>query len=265
MPANENKYGLKRSVPAPIKREIRKRVGFGCVVCGEAFATIEHFSPEFSDAHEHSPDGMTLLCGTHQIGTTAGRLTKEQVAHHNRNPYCLKNGHPWAEMNVATGSVPVVQLGNTKINASVFLKIKSRKLIWFTPNDDPNCPFLFNAVFLASDGKVTLEINENIIEANPENWDVQTVGRTIKINSAPQNILLELELLPPNEIKIKRAKWSYGGIDVDIHQDGLVETPYGSLMGGDIRAGFVGLQIGSPPKLGRFYNGVCKHVLLRRN
>jgi hypothetical protein len=29
-----NKYGLKRTIPEKIKREVRQRCGFGCVRCG---------------------------------------------------------------------------------------------------------------------------------------------------------------------------------------------------------------------------------------
>ena len=57
-----NKHGLSRYIPEAIKREVRQRCGFGCVICGFGFYDYEHFDPDFADAKFHDPNGMTLLC-----------------------------------------------------------------------------------------------------------------------------------------------------------------------------------------------------------
>ncbi|MHB0562224.1 hypothetical protein ACX3RA_15640, partial [Escherichia coli] len=59
---NINKHGLSRRIPETIKRQIRQRCGFGCVICGFGFYDYEHFKPDFVDAKVHDPNGMTLLC-----------------------------------------------------------------------------------------------------------------------------------------------------------------------------------------------------------
>ena len=56
------KYWLIRTVLADVKRAIRQRCGFSYVVCGLGFYDYEHFDPDFQDATEHNPRGMTLLC-----------------------------------------------------------------------------------------------------------------------------------------------------------------------------------------------------------
>lgn len=260
--ANENIHGLPRRVPDPIAREVRQRVGYGCVVCGEAFATIEHFDPEFKDAFKHDPDGMTLLCGSHQLATTGGRLTKEQVSLHNKDPHCLSAGHPWAEIHVAGGETPKIELGKTTLSAPIFLRIKSKKLIWFEPSDDPHCPFLFNAIFYAENGETALRIKNNIVEINRENWDVRTKGRKIKINAAHRDILLELELKPPETIRVVRAKWEYASLEVEVKPNGDVRLGRNLISGGSFSAGKIAIQYGRAPAMGRFYNDTSHLALL---
>ncbi|WP_262313847.1 hypothetical protein [Klebsiella quasipneumoniae] len=87
-----NKYGLSRSIPADVKREIRKRCGFGCVICGLGFYEYEHFNPDFADAMEHNPKGMTLLCSQCNQKRARGRLSVQTVTKANANPKCLEQG-----------------------------------------------------------------------------------------------------------------------------------------------------------------------------
>jgi magnesium chelatase family protein len=47
-----NKHGLSRTIPAEIRREIRQRSKFGCVICRNAIYTYEHIDPTFVNAKE---------------------------------------------------------------------------------------------------------------------------------------------------------------------------------------------------------------------
>src|SRR5690554_4444882 len=79
MVAETNRYGLKRTIPATVKREVRQRSKFGCVICRSAIYQYEHILPEFKDAREHSPDCIALLCPTCHSSVTKKRLPKEVV------------------------------------------------------------------------------------------------------------------------------------------------------------------------------------------
>ncbi|MXF04188.1 hypothetical protein FQ041_25950, partial [Escherichia coli] len=72
---NINKHGLSRRIPETIKRQIRQRCGFGCVICGFGFYDYEHFKPDFVDAKIHDPNGMTLLCSQRNQKRARGRLS----------------------------------------------------------------------------------------------------------------------------------------------------------------------------------------------
>ena len=58
----KNKFELSRTIPEPIKRQIRQDSGFGCVICGLGIIQYEHVDPEFHLAKIHDPSKMTLLC-----------------------------------------------------------------------------------------------------------------------------------------------------------------------------------------------------------
>lgn len=56
----KNKYGLSRNIPNHIKRAVRQKCGFGCVICGLFICDFDHYAPSFSEAKKHNPDGITF-------------------------------------------------------------------------------------------------------------------------------------------------------------------------------------------------------------
>ena len=82
----KNKYGLGRYIESDTRRLIRKRCGFGCVICGIGFFDYEHFDPDFAEAKEHNPEGMTLLCMQCNQKRRRGTLSASTVKRHNEFP-----------------------------------------------------------------------------------------------------------------------------------------------------------------------------------
>jgi hypothetical protein len=75
-----NRYGLSRTIPAHVRRSVRRNSKQGCVICRGMICEYHHFAPKFVDAVEHDPDGICLLCTGHHAEVTAGRLLNGQVA-----------------------------------------------------------------------------------------------------------------------------------------------------------------------------------------
>jgi hypothetical protein len=48
-----------RYVPAEIKRAVRQRCGFGCVLCGVPIFQYDHMIP-FAEVQEHTEENITL-------------------------------------------------------------------------------------------------------------------------------------------------------------------------------------------------------------
>ncbi len=84
---NKNKHGLSRNIPESIKRAVRERCKFGCIICGNLLYAYDHFDPEFNDAHEHHPNGITLLCDYHHRQKTNKLISLETIRHKNDNPF----------------------------------------------------------------------------------------------------------------------------------------------------------------------------------
>ena len=74
-----NRYGLPRTIPADVKREVRVRSKFGCVICRKGFFTYEHIDPLFRDAKKHDPDNICCLCWGCQDAVTRKHISKDTV------------------------------------------------------------------------------------------------------------------------------------------------------------------------------------------
>jgi hypothetical protein len=87
-----NRQGLLRYIPDAVKRQVRQRCGFGCILCGNAIVQYEHVGPTFADASKHEADGITLLGPTHHAEVTSGMRSKRSVIAASANPKCLQRG-----------------------------------------------------------------------------------------------------------------------------------------------------------------------------
>ena len=106
-----NKHGLKRSdLGMALKRSIRQRSGFGCVVCGNAIGEYEHVDPEFADAKEHDVNGMTFLCIQCHGKVTKGHLSKETVKNWMSQPAALRTGFSFEAFDIGS-QPPTIRFG----------------------------------------------------------------------------------------------------------------------------------------------------------
>jgi HNH endonuclease len=72
-----------------IKRAVRQRCGFGCVICGNPIYEYEHMVP-YAQVREHTLDNITLLCDGHHRIKTGGLLPLEVVERANADPFNLR-------------------------------------------------------------------------------------------------------------------------------------------------------------------------------
>ncbi len=86
--SERNQFGLPREIPGDVRRAIRKRCGFGCVICGAALYEYHHFNPAYVDAVEHNPNNIALLCGSHHDKATKGMLSDVTVREASLHPVC---------------------------------------------------------------------------------------------------------------------------------------------------------------------------------
>jgi hypothetical protein len=72
MNARVNRQGLGRDIPAHVRREVRRRSKFGCVICRDGFCIYEHLD-DFVGVEVHDPSRICLLCES-----CHGRITRKQ-------------------------------------------------------------------------------------------------------------------------------------------------------------------------------------------
>lgn len=239
---NVNRHGLKRSeLSADIKREVRQRCGFGCVVCRSFIVQYHHFDPPFADAVAHRAEGITLLCGGCHDKVTRGVWSDEMIE--KANDAALKH-RPNAreEINLADpiylvlgtmifiGSGPLIRIGDDCLFEVCFKDDEAR----------------LNARFFDEDNKPTVIIQENELEFCADAWDVEAVGRRLVVRRGPHDVVFKAQLLPPHGIyvrsfNVRMHRWriatnSKGQIRI-VHESGSgldFTADHASIYGGEL-------------------------------
>src|SRR5262249_16069797 len=80
-----------KEIPRPIKRQVRQRCEFGCVICGLPLDEYEHMEG-FAKVKRHVAKEITLLCDRHHREKTGGLLPLSDVRDADRNPFNKREG-----------------------------------------------------------------------------------------------------------------------------------------------------------------------------
>lgn len=211
------------AIPATIKREVRQRCGFGCVICGSPIYEYEHMV-EWSKTHHHKADELTLLCSQHHAEKTKKLLPIAKVKAANDNPFNLSTQFSSPQSLYYDGKDFKLRLGDS---VSTFSDLKDgqtfspfaidgQPVVSFT-NDSGN--ILLNIEFRDDLGTTILLINNSELVYSVGLWDIEWVGRTLTLREGLRKIFLELVLAPPNMVSINRGSLHYNGIELEIGTD----------------------------------------------
>ncbi|SDG10374.1 SEC-C metal-binding domain-containing protein [Pseudomonas thivervalensis] len=228
--AKRNKQGLGRYIPADVRRQVRQRDGFGCIICGSAFYQYDHLGVEFVDADLHEPEKIVLLCGSCHDRKTRGALSTETIARHAEAPKCREKEFSWGAFDVGV-TTPEVVLGSiTAKSAMTLISVDGEEVFSISPPEGENQPFRVNARFYDKSGELTLEVIDNEMRAAVTNWDIEVVGNRIEIRSQLGVFDLVIRSEPPHRLVIERLDMVYKGlsiicregVDTTIENDGAI-------------------------------------------
>jgi hypothetical protein len=205
-----NRYNLARDIPDGVKREVRQRCGFGCVIDGSALYTYEHFDPPYKDARTHDPRGITLLCGSCQLNTTRGHLSKATIAEADANPRAVRQGYSGAVFDVGPQQ-PLVLLGSVAFRCIYPIVVGDEPILSTLPPEKPGLPFRLSAWLSDKNGRELLSIKDNEWRAGTSNWDVETVGRRTIIRNGKKDIGLILRMEPRETLIIEHLRMYFRG------------------------------------------------------
>ena len=206
-----NKFDLSRYLPHDVKRLVRQKCGFGCVICGKAICQYHHVDPPFAQAAEHNPGGIVLLClGCHGKATT-GMLSEETVKKAADNPRCKQQGFSFEAFDIGAG-LPVVEIPGLRcIDTPVLLKVRGTPLISFAPPESAGGPFRLSALFCDNSGNELLRIVNNEWQSHVSAWDVEVTRRRITCRIGPRRIALVLRSEPPTTLVVERLDMYFMG------------------------------------------------------
>jgi len=224
----KNKFGLNRSIPEKVKRDVRQRCGFGCVVCVESLIEYEHFSPEFHNARSHDANGITLLCPTCHAKKTRNQLSMRKIRECNANPAAKIKNYAHSELEGYISPPYIKFAGLTLKNCKVPLKIKSIPALQIEAAENENEPYRLSATFFNSSGLPSLLIRQNEWQAPIDSWDVEHVGPNITIRTGLGEIALKLIMVPGEGLIVERLEMLCAGYRLSGNSENLsVIFPHG--------------------------------------
>lgn len=218
MASRTNRFGLTDYIPREIKYAVRKRCGFGCVICGHAIIHYEHVDPEFKDATEHDPEAMALLCGGCHDKVTRGQWSKEKVKRASASPKCLEKGFSFGVFDIGNDPPDIIFGGIHAVRSGTVLRIYGRDVLSVSPPEEPHGPFRISAFFADGMGEEMCVIEDNEWRVRSDMSDLTVVGQVIEVSTPASQPAMDIVVDPPRGINIYRLLMRYQ--DVMIFSDG---------------------------------------------
>ena len=199
----KNRLGLTRDIPSAIRKRVRRRCGFGCVICGNAIVTYEHFDPPFRDAPTHRSEGITLLCGGHQLESSKGLLSRASIAKANADPCCQRRGYASHVLDLGNQRPILVVGGSDVTHCGSGLAVNGRWMLRVREPEAHSHRWRLSARFLSTDGTTMCEIRNNELVVPANGFEIEQTSTVLSIRRE-RNVLLELELTPPAMLSVNR-------------------------------------------------------------
>lgn len=202
-----NKHGLPRDIPDSIKREIRQRSKFGCVICRAGIFDYEHIDPEYSDAKTHNPDNICCICTACHAKVTRSHFSKAYVRKKYNEVAAADDTEippPFDDLDFHDGKAEL-KIGGISYDPGVTAVVKyhGKEIFSISPSDGTDAAGI-NAIFLDDDGEETLKILDNVWHGAVKAWDTEVVGSRIKVRKRKGVFALVLRLEPPGRIVIEK-------------------------------------------------------------
>jgi trigger factor len=215
------------AIPEKIKRAVRQRCRFGCVICGIPLFHYDHIE-EYADVQEHKAENLTLLCPNHHQSKTSNRLSKDLLLKRNAKPF--NEGHGLT----AKSAVSLVSAGNVAkffAGGNTFLfPIVPRQLFPCITIDGEvvagltveDGALLLDLKLHDATGATSMLSERGEVAISTGNRDYRLEGETLSIRSAPANIIVELEYFADG-FWLKRGQFfGANGVELTIHETELI-------------------------------------------
>lgn len=212
--------GRRPPIPESIKREVRQKCGFGCVVCGLGYYDYHHLVP-YRVTKSHNADELILLCAFHHTEFERGRLSERKLIESSKNPIALQRGYALGVYESSDQPL-TVELGNSVFkDVPTIIQVGAVPILGFRRPEYADEPWLLTAFMADYSGNPMLTIRDNEWRANTNRWDIVTEGPTLTIKNNARNIGLKITQVPGEKLIFERAKIRFAGINLELKSDGL--------------------------------------------
>jgi hypothetical protein len=206
------------SIPTEMKRAVRRRCGFGCVVCGLPIFEYDHMI-EFAKVQTHEVDNLTLLCPNHHSEKTAGLLSQARLASANANPFNKLNSTtaPWKRFLFSGNLAEIFIGGNTYSYDFVHSEEKFFDVINIGGKSLLGVRFdgeglLLSGLLTDKRGQNLLIVDDGEMKVSTEVFDYEPKGAAMCIRSASKSVELELKF-EGNRLSITKGYFfQFGGL-----------------------------------------------------
>lgn len=210
-------------IPTEIKRAVRERCGYGCVVCGAQPYDYDHII-EYEEVKCHEAENLTLLCKHHHGEKTLCNLPRELVEKANASPYNLIDENTKSRTLYYFGRSVEVRVGGNIFKYQDMLEGFS-----FVPiqiDEEPIISFKYeNGNLLLSlrafdrNNNLVVEIVENEISHTTEIWDADWKANKLSIREGNGRYLLRMIFEAPNILTIDKGYFHFNHTDLLLDSD----------------------------------------------
>lgn len=195
------------AVPEAIKRLVRQRCFFGCVVCGSPVFDYDHII-EYALVGEHTADNLTLLCPNHHRAKTVGRLGEDFIRERNGAPFNASRSHtgPYRLESSRTLKLEFgtcYQMTDTLVDDATALGVLVNGRPYLSYHREKGW-LTFSAVVTDANGRELLVVKRGELVASTNPWDITYVGSNLVVRSRAGMIVLEVALTN-QELNVKRG------------------------------------------------------------
>lgn len=224
-----------------VKRAVRKKCGFGCVICGLPIYDYEHFE-EFSDTQEHNEENLFLLCPNHHREKTNKLFDLESYKKHCEAPLNIQNGisTPYG-LNFSGQNMQFILDTCTLIIED--LNLEGDELTPLIINDERIISFRFfdgqlllTIKLYDNENNLILAIIDNEMIYGTDNWDVEFVGNNLKLREAKRKIIFDIDILPPGTVKINQGNFYKDNYELIVNDGKMVSKNLTAKIGNVINA-----------------------------
>lgn len=256
-----------RDIPDPIRRAVRQRCGFGCVICGLPLYTYEHMLG-WATVQRHVADEMTLLCDKHQRERTNGLLPISDVQAANQDPFNRRSGTSAPYALHYSGDYCQVDIGSNVLTARmmgylVAVQVDGEPLVGFRFEDGH---YLLNVLLFNEVNEPVLQILDNELIYSSEPWDIELVGNRLTVRAAARSIFIDIVFEPPATVRFLRGRLLLNGIELYIRPTFIILVNSADLIRQSTASGSsIGLNIGYDERPSAFrFRRVPRYQIGRR-